>query len=325
MVGNSRITKILIHALQRDKVPNSLLFSGPAGAGKRATALVVAKAMNCRQKTDDACEECSSCVSVNRENFPDLIMIRPEKDIIKIDQIRMLIETAYLRPMVGKRRIFIIECAEKMNEEAANSLLKILEEPPLFTYIFLITENPYIIPSTIKSRCQILNFSPISREDIEKCLISNKVEEDKARIISFLALGNIERALNIDWEEIHIQRRKAWQWFQGLLGGKGLAGFLKDYSNRQRRQIEDEIVNSLEMLASFCRDLILIKEDGSRKFLLNPDFDQELDKVKNHMNMEQAMNLLTLVERSLEFFQRNLNIRVSISSMLLNFMGWENV
>ena len=141
ILGNLRVKTILSKALQRNRVPHSLLFVGPEGVGKMETALVVAKALNCLQKTDDSCEECVSCVAINKKNFPDVMEVSPQKDVIKIEQMRLLKSTAYLKPMVGKKRVFIVTDAEKMREEAANSLLKILEEPPSFSHIFLCTNT----------------------------------------------------------------------------------------------------------------------------------------------------------------------------------------
>lgn len=163
ILGNSRVKKILRKALQKNKVPNSMLFCGPRGIGKKDMALVLAKAMNCERKKDDACEVCASCKAINAGNFPDVLEISPEKEVIKIDQMRILRKIAYLKPMMGKKRVFVVVDADKMTEEAANSLLKILEEPPLFSYIILVAHNPFMIMSTIKSRCQVLNFSPVSK------------------------------------------------------------------------------------------------------------------------------------------------------------------
>jgi DNA polymerase-3 subunit delta' len=175
ILGNSRVKTILSKGLKRTRIPHSLLFVGPEGVGKMETALVVAKALNCLQKFDDSCEECPSCVAINKGNFPDVMEILPEKSVVTIDQMRDLKSTAYLKPMVGKKRIFIIPDAEKVREDASNSILKILEEPPSFTHIILLTDNPYLILPTIKSRCQVLTFAPVLKEDIEKALLEKRV------------------------------------------------------------------------------------------------------------------------------------------------------
>lgn len=166
IVGNERIKHILRLSLQKGRVPNSLLFCGPEGVGMRAMALALAKALMCEKKQDEACETCPVCRSMHldpEENrCPDFIVYSPEKDVVKIEFMRELKELAYVRPMLGGRRVFIVDEAEKMNVEAANSILKILEEPPPYTYIILIATNPELVLPTIKSRCRVLSFAPIS-------------------------------------------------------------------------------------------------------------------------------------------------------------------
>ena len=122
ILGNKRVKTILSKALQRSRVPHSLLFVGPEGVGKMETALVVAKALNCLKKTENSCEECTSCVAINKKNFPDVIEVLPKKNVISIEQMRLLKSTAYLKPMVGKKRVFIIPDAGMMSEPASNSI-----------------------------------------------------------------------------------------------------------------------------------------------------------------------------------------------------------
>lgn len=323
--GNARAKKILSSALSRGKLPNSLIFSGPEGIGKLEIALTVAKALNCHQKQDDACEQCSACEAINKGTFPDLMLLTPEKDILKIEQMRLLKEAAYLKPMVGKRRIFIIADAEKMNKEAGNSLLKILEEPPFFSHIMLITQNPFIILPTVKSRCQGLKFSPIPREEIENRLVAANMDREKAKLLSFLVCGNLRRAVELDWEEIQEQRKKAWRIFKILVKGEDAAAILKAYAFRSRSQVEDELKAILEMLSSFCRDLILIKENGDAGLLINPDYEDKMRSLQDKLELEQFLNLFIKIEDSLSALKRNVNIKVYISSMLLKLMDRNNV
>ena len=323
--GNSRVKKVLRKALQKEKVPNSLLFNGPEGVGKRNMALVLAKAMNCEQKKDDACETCQSCRAINAGNFPDVIEISPEKDVIKIEQMRILRKIAYLKPMIGKKRIFIVVEAEKMTEEAANSLLKILEEPPLFSYIMLVTHNLFIIMSTIKSRCQILNFTPISKEDIGKILKEKGYEEKKARIISLLVQGNLKQALSLEWEEVQDKREKAWQLFLALLRKEKIALFLKNYASFQRALVREEWEQMLEILSSFYRDLILIKEESDRRLLINPDYEEDIRKEGSLLSLEELMDCLTKIDYVIYGLGKNLNVNLLVSSFFSNFKEGEYV
>lgn len=325
ILGNSLAKNILKKALQKDKVPNSLLFCGPEGVGKKDMALELAKALNCEKKRVDACEECEPCRAINKGNFPDVMVISPEGNVIKIDQMRLVKQLSYLKPMRGKRRVFIVFEAEKMNEEAANSLLKILEEPPFFSHIILVTHNPYVILLTIKSRCQILNFLPISKEDIEKILVEKGYEEEKAKIISLLVRGNLKQALSMEWNEVQMKRTQAWHLFLSLLKREKAALFLRNYTSLARTLAKEELGQILEILSSFLRDFILLKGDGDLRYLMNPDYKEEIEKAAKLLSLEESMDYLAKVDYAIYGLNNNLNVNLLISSFFSNFMGREYV
>lgn len=320
ILGNERQKKILRRALQKERIPNSLLFCGPEGVGKESMALMLAKAMNCQKKKEDACEVCSSCRAINRANFPDVMEISSDGNVIKIDQMRILKQTAYFKPMVGKKRVFIVDEAEKMNEEAANSLLKILEEPPLFSHIILITHNPDLIKPTIKSRCQILSFQPVSREDIEKTLLEKGFGKERAKVISLLVGGNLKKALHLEWEEIQAKREQAWQLFLSLIRKENVAFFLRNYAS-PRVLIREELEQVLEILSSYCRDLILIKERGDIHYLLNPDYAEEFKRTESLLSLDKSMDYLEKIDYALYAMQRNLNMNLLITSLFSSMIG----
>lgn len=324
VIGNSGVKKILHRALKQKKLPNSMIFAGPAGIGKKRTALVVAKALNCLKKTSDACEECTHCKAINNGNFPDVMVISPAKDVLKIDQMRLLKETAYLKPMAGQKRVFIVIEAEKMNDEASNSLLKILEEPPPFSHIILVTPNPYRIISTLKSRCQMFQFSPIPKEEIQKALVAKGIQPERARILSLQVDGNLKQALTLEWDEVQSQRKQAWHLFLALQKREKAAQLLKQFS-QPRSVIKEDLEKTLGILASFCRDVILIKEKAEPDFLLNPDFEGDLREVAQSMPMEQAMNFLSKIDFAISALPRNLNVNILVSSIFSNFLEQSHV
>jgi len=323
--GNLRVKKILKKALQKGRIPNSLLFSGPEGVGKRDMALVLAKALNCKQMEDDACEVCSSCKAISRRNFPDVMSISPEGNVIKIEQIRFLKKTAYLKPMVGKKRVFIVIEAEKMTDEAANSFLKILEEPPSFTHIILATYNPYLILPTIKSRCQILSFSLVSREEMEKILTEEGYEKEQAKLIPLLVRGNLEQALNIEWKEVQNKRKLAWELFLSLLKKKEISDFVRNYTSSKKSFVKEELEEILEFFSSFCRDFVLIKEKGDFSYLLNPDFRVEIQEEEKLLSLGRLMECLRRIDFTLSALRKNLNVNLLVSSFFSNFMEKEYV
>lgn len=324
ILGNSHVKKTLVKSLQKNRVPNSLLFCGPEGVGKKEMALVLAKALNCQRKSDDACELCPPCKAITAGNFPDVLIISPVNDVLKIEQMRTLKEIAYFKPMVGTRRVFILEEADKLGNEASNSLLKVLEEPPFFSHIILLSNNVYMILPTIKSRCQIITFSPISRDEIEDVLISRGYEREKAKIISTFVRGNLKKALELDWEEIQAKRKEAWNFFLSLIRKKEISSFLKNFissKDHAKRSFEKVI----EILSSFFRDLIMCKEGGDSRMLLNPDYESKIQEIKNQLNLERAMDFLDEMDFALYALQKNLNVNLLITAVISDSLEGRHV
>lgn len=327
IIGNDRIKNILRKSLQRGRLPGSLLFYGPQGVGKKEMALVLAKALNCLRKKDDSCEACSSCQAINKQigAFPDVMRIRAENEIIRIDQIRLVKQAAYLRPMIGEKRVFIIEEAKKMNEEASNSLLKVLEEPPLFSHIILTTDSLFSILPTIKSRCQILKFAPVSRQDVERELVKRSADEERAKIISLLVQGNLKKALDFDWEEANDQRKNAFQVFSSFVRGEKTAAFFKKYSRMQKKNFIEDFKPLLEIISSFCRDLILLETGSSVRFLINLDYKNKLTEINKMMSLNESLRFLSIIEECIGLLDRNINRKIMMNSMAVNLMERENV
>jgi DNA polymerase-3 subunit delta' len=314
VLGNSRVKNILRLALQRGRVPNSLLFCGPEGVGKRTLALVLAKAINCQRRQDDPCDECATCRAISAGRFPDVQVIKPDGQVIKVEYVREMRQLAYLRPMVGKKRVFIITEAEKLTDESANTLLKILEEPPFFSQFILITPNPHLILPTIKSRCQILQFGPVGKEEIVKALLEKGRVEDQARIISLYVRGNFGEALELDWDEIQGRRQEVWSYFLSFLTNEQSSSFLRSYGFAPRKIIRDDLEMTLEIMASFCRDLILIKEKGDLALLLNPDYENKIRAVEKQWSREQCWQCLQRIDAATFGLSRNLNLSLIVSS-----------
>lgn len=319
--GNARIKKIIQTALQKEMLPNSLLFSGPEGVGKLETALEVAKALNCRQMKGDACGLCESCRAIAAGNFPDVLIQQPENHVLRVDPTRLLKRMAYLKPMSGGKRVFIVVEAEKMNPEAANTLLKVLEEPPDFSYILLVTSNPHLILPTIISRCQVLKFVPVSQADILRELKSKGYPDDQAKGIAMVAQGNLKRALTMDWDEVRNQREQTWGILTSMFSRDDLTFVMKSLAFKRRKEFGDEFKLILERLSGFCRDLMLMKEGGDAGFLLNPDYAEKLEALGLHLTAEQAREGLERIDRMLHYHNNHVNIDLLASSLCVSLMG----
>lgn len=324
ILGNRRAKSILSRSLRRQRLPNSLLFTGPEGVGKEDAALVVAKALNCLKLNDDACEECASCRAVNRRSFPDVLVVEPENDSHRIERMRMLKSSAYLRPMVGKKRVYIISEAEKMKEEAANSLLKILEEPPPFTCIILLASNPYLILPTIQSRCQMLPFFPVNKEEIEEMLVEKGYREDRARIVSHFVDGSLKQALSLDWDELQEKRQKGWTVFLSLLKKEKTSFSFRDQMS-SRSPDKQDLAEMFEILSSFCRDVVLIKGGGDMRHFLNQDYGAKMEEAAAFTDLDRTLDLMGKIEYSLYALKRNCNVRLLICHLYSSFLAHDHV
>jgi DNA polymerase III delta' subunit len=334
ITGNDRVKTILRKSLQQGRLPNSILFFGPDGVGKAQAALVLAKALNCLDLKDDACEKCRNCLAVNAGNFPDVFseirvvwdkLPKKEKktDAISIDNIKGLKELAYLKPMVGKKRVFIIGQADKMTEEAANSLLKVLEEPPPDAHIILTSTNINLILPTVLSRCQVLTFSPVSQEDIQKRLVEKGFDGDKAKILSCFVRGNLRQALNLEWDEVQDKRMKTWELFCSLIDKKGADSLFREFSSA-RKGAREELEETLKILSSFIRDIILLQSGGESRLLMNPDFKNKLEGLTERISGEQALKMLGILESSFYALGKMGNLQLLVSMLISNFMEEKN-
>tara|TARA_E500000305_G_scaffold111584_1_gene125741 strand:- start:304221 stop:305288 length:1068 start_codon:yes stop_codon:yes gene_type:complete len=201
--GHRSILEMLDRALSRSRLPHALLFSGAAGIGKKRVALHLAQCLFCLQTPADelsCCQTCDSCKQMAAGTHPDLISIEcpPDKNILPLsliigdDDHRGREGVCYemsLRPMVGDRRIAIIDDADKMNAESANALLKTLEEPSANYLMILIASELDAILPTIRSRCQLIRFNQLTQEDVAALLMDQQLVESEEQAIEIARLS----------------------------------------------------------------------------------------------------------------------------------------
>ena len=168
IIGNEKNKELLKNTIETESIAHSYMFVGQDGIGKQKFAISFAKMILCLSQDKEECNNCDSCIKFNTGNHPDFIKIEPDGNSIKIAQMREMQEYIYQKPILSSRKVFIINDAEKMTEEAQNSLLKTLEEPPEYVTIILIVSNENMMLNTIKSRCLRLYFKNISNENMIK-------------------------------------------------------------------------------------------------------------------------------------------------------------
>lgn len=215
--GQSTACSVLSRSIQRKRVACAYLFSGPSGLGKTLTAGIFARALLCESRDELPCGLCRSCKMLFSESHPDFIPVAPDGTMIKIEQARALISSLSMKSYGGKRKVCVMESAEKMNRETANSLLKTLEEPPPDTVLILVSSNPAALLPTIISRCRAVRFAPILPEKLAEMLETKKsFSREEALLAANLAEGRPGRALGGEVDQIKRLDDEARQLFDGI-------------------------------------------------------------------------------------------------------------
>lgn len=199
IIGHEKVKIKLEKIIESNSISHAYLFSGKEGIGKKTLAIEFAKSIMCNESTNfDYCGNCESCITFESGN--DFKIIFPTKNVIKVDEIREFCGELFLKPTKTSHKVFIIDDAECMNEQAQNALLKVLEEPPLYATIILITSNKEKLLNTIKSRVVDVQFDFLSNEEIKKILDSRNIEyaEDAIKY----ANGSLKKALDFVNDEL---------------------------------------------------------------------------------------------------------------------------
>ncbi|MEK5161344.1 DNA polymerase III subunit delta' [Paenibacillus sp. FSL R5-0527] len=189
IIGQDTAKQLLQGGLRRNEISHAYIFSGPPGSGQMEMAMAFVQALFCTRGGDDACGECLECRKVLHGNHPDLFTVKPDGATIKIDQIRDLQRIFSYRSESGNPKAYIIDEAEKMTVQAANSLLKFLEEPPSPAVAILLSDNGRALLPTIQSRAQWVPFLPLNPERMLQILADEGYPATLARSAVHLAAG----------------------------------------------------------------------------------------------------------------------------------------
>ena len=351
--GNSETVHRMREMLARERFPHGVIISGVQGSGKYTLALMLARAMNCLEKPladdglPDFCGRCANCVRIAqsedldarfaeaveaRENLrdtdkketrlfiqthPDVLVIPPDPPqmMIKVDQVRHVIETIYYRPAEARERVYIFSSSAFM-KEAANSLLKVLEEPPEFASIFLLTENAGELLPTIRSRCMTFNLGAMAAGEMEERLTRLRPDwkPRQRALVARLSEGAIGRALSFDLERYVGARSNALIMLKSALGGGDHSELFKmTETYRSGAEGREKISALLRTLYSLLEDLMVL-QSGAEQLVRNTDILGELKKLAESSDFEwvqRAAEGLGEVERGM---RRNLLRSLSLDA-----------
>ena len=297
-LGNPPAISRLRRKLREGRFPHALIFSGPESIGKHTCALMVAKVLNClKDGPDDFCDQCSSCRKINSGVHPDVrsISVENEATQIKIAQIRDVLHMLELQPFEGRNKVFIIDPADWLNAEAANALLKGLEEPPENTFFILIAINVHELPLTVRSRCQIYQFAPLTLAEMRQHGITDELVLRWSR-------GSIGRARSLDIAQLKRERQMVLNLLEDSVDAKEdtfqtLLGISAELG-RAKQDFEDRMA----ILAILIADTVYVKEGVPGK-LVNIDLSDRLTKLAERTTVHQLIRMaefLRFVESSLK-------------------------
>jgi len=261
------VLESLKRTIRSGEVGHAYLFSGPTGSGKKTLALLFAQALNCRNELQIPCGQCFSCRKILSGNHADLYMLKPQGASLKIGQLREIKDSLYLLSSEGRKKICIIYDAELMTLPAANSLLKILEEPPQDLVFILLTSRPWALPSTVLSRCTHFTLTPLPGEKMIRLLEKHiSLPALEREIIVALAGGNpgkgLEMASRGGWAEKY---KEALSLIKSIEDGplEEIFRHAEDFSKK------DDLQERLELLLLIYRERLVRKLSAAETALIN--------------------------------------------------------
>lgn len=291
IIGNEKVKENLINLIKNGQVLHSYLFVGIEGIGKKLFAKELAKAELCTND-EKLCNNCKSCLEFDSSNHPDFMIIEPENNSIKIEQIRKMQKAILEKPIVSDKKVYIIDDADCMTQEAQNCLLKTLEEPPEFVIIILIGSNESAFLNTIKSRCMIIKFSPIENDKLEEFLKRNYGINSIEKNMLEAFQGSISKAISIK------DKKEDYENVYNLINNLENSNLLDTISNADLiYKSKDNIIDLLE----YMNLLLLTKAKTDFKYA----------------------NCIEIIENTKKRLKQNSNYDMTIDNMLFHI--WEEV
>jgi len=312
IVGHERVVEVFRRALTSGKTSHSYLFEGPAGCGRKTTARALVQAIFCTEREDDACGACVSCRKVAAGSHADIHYIEPDGQFIKIEQVRELQRDLALRPYEAPRKACIIESAERFNPAAGNSLLKTLEEPPGNAIIILLAENADMLLPTIRSRCQVIRFSPLSPENIRLLLERYGMTPEAAELLAPMAEGSIQRALELDNEALGDRQEALLARLSGL--DRSRIATIFDASEELGTS-RDETLATLDMLISFMQDTAHLAAGSTD--IVNAKVRPALEGFAAKWPLQQTLQILDDTMETRRAVQRNANSKLALDRLFM--------
>ncbi len=334
IIGQEKAIQFLKRAMAQEKLPHAYLFVGIHGVGKTSTAVALAQAINCTEsKNGEGCGKCISCRQFPGGNFPDLRIVEPDGQFIRIEQIREIDRGMSFKPLSGRYRVVIVRRAEMMTPEAANAFLKTLEEPPPGNILILNVTEPRDLLPTVVSRCQKVGFRPIPASLVAQGLTEKmSLDHEKALLLARIAEGSLGRALAMG-EKGFLGKRH--EYISSLLSLRNISEtealeMALRFTGKEKKKEHDEKGEEIGKIEkeeipllfgvwkSWYRDMLLIRSEGSEDKIINRDLCLELKKAAEGFKIKNLISSLLLIDQGESDFLHSRNLDLMMENLMLD-------
>jgi DNA polymerase-3 subunit delta' len=320
ILGQERAVAHLRAMLGHGRVPSALLFLGPHGVGKRTTALELAKALNCTAlnsmaRPGEGCGACPSCRKIAAHVHADVELVSPDGQYIKIDQVRAITDKLALIPLEARRRVIVIQQAERLNPAAANAFLKTLEEPPEDTLIVLTANHASLLPETIVSRCMPLRFAPLGTDTLRAILARHgELSEEEAAFALRHAQGRLRPELRQGAGKLMLLRDSVLSTLENL----ERIGFDEIVAQSSKWSGSEEWPFAMECMEAWFHDLALAAVGAPEERLIHGDRRETLARWSRRVTPAQADECLREVLSFRDGMALNVNKALALEALCLN-------
>ena len=329
LLGHEWAVDMLRQHAAHDEIRHAYLFCGPPGLGRRTLALRLAQALNCTKPLAPGipCGLCRDCKQIDAMQHPDMNVIQAldgdnlpkEGGTLKVDQIREVQRSLSLKPYQAKYRMALFLRFQEANDNAANALLKTLEEAPAHAILLLTADTPEQLLPTINSRCEILRLRPLPIEAVTADLIYRGVDEERARLLAHISGGRPGYARRLVDDVTLLEKRdERLNDLQSLLPAARVEKF--SYADKLSRD-KDAMRQAITIWLSYWRD-VMLRVAGAETPLINVDRNMEIEFLAGRLNLSTARRVVSDLENALEKMDRNVN-SILLAEVLL--MDWPHL
>jgi DNA polymerase-3 subunit delta' len=319
LVGHVWAVDMLKKHVVNGTTRHAYLFAGPPGLGRRTLALRFAQALNCQTPVEAGvpCGQCRDCKQIESMHYADLMVVQADAEggTLKVDQIREARRMLMLKPYQADYRVALFLRFQEANDNAANALLKTLEEAPAYAVLILTADNPEQLLPTIVSRCEVLRLRPLKIEEIQEALETRGLETGKAKLIAHISGGRFGYALRLIQNEALLEKREErLNDLQSLISASRVEKFAyADKLSRDRESMRQAVLIWL----SYWRDVMLRSAQANMP-LVNVDRNVEIEDLSRRLDLTAARRTVSALEDVLEKMERNVNSRLLAEVLLLD-------